>query len=383
MRRLDPSGKDLAGRRVQGTEPGNSRKLLTNTMDAVQQEVLDGLDIAALFDQFADHDYRGMLVINPRRQVLAMNPVSRELLGFFESLPQSVAEVVHDPDFEFAVGDALHDRHPAWHEMYVPNPDRLLRFHIVPVTSEAGEPQVLVVSVEDATRLRHLETVRKDFVANVSHELRTPIASINLLVETLQRGAINDPDAAMHFLHRIQVETHAMAQLVEELLELSRLETGGLSLSIGEISIGDLLMEVQARLLPTAEEKGVAMYLDVQEALPPVAADAKRIEQVVMNLVHNAIKFTPSEGSITLRARRQGRGVQIDVADTGVGMDAAEAERIFERFYKVDKGRSRVSGAGLGLAIARHLLELHGSQLQVVSEVGRGSRFSFSLPLAD
>jgi two-component system phosphate regulon sensor histidine kinase PhoR len=383
MRRLDPSGKDLAGRRVQGTEPGNSRKLLTNTMDAVQQEVLDGLDIAALFDQFADHDYRGMLVINPRRQVLAMNPVSRELLGFFESLPRSVAEVVHDPHFEFAVGDALHDRHPAWHEMYVPNPDRLLRFHIVPVTSEAGEPQVLVVSVEDATRLRHLETVRKDFVANVSHELRTPIASINLLVETLQRGAINDPDAAMHFLHRIQVETHAMAQLVEELLELSRLETGGLSLSIGEISIGDLLMEVQARLLPTAEEKGVAMYLDVQEALPPVAADAKRIEQVVMNLVHNAIKFTPSEGSITLRARRQGRGVQIDVADTGVGMDAAEAERIFERFYKVDKGRSRVSGAGLGLAIARHLLELHGSQLQVVSEVGRGSRFSFSLPLAD
>jgi two-component system phosphate regulon sensor histidine kinase PhoR len=187
----------------------------------------------------------------------------------------------------------------------------------------------------------------------------------------------------MHFLHRIQVETHAMAQLVEELLELSRLETGGLSLSIGEISIGDLLLEVQARLLPTAEEKGVAMYLDVQEALPPVAADAKRIEQVVMNLVHNAIKFTPSEGSITLRARRQGRGVQIDVADTGVGMDAAEAERIFERFYKVDKGRSRVSGAGLGLAIARHLLELHGSQLQVVSEVGRGSRFSFSLPLAD
>lgn len=383
MRRLDPSGRDLAEHRVQGTEPGNSRKLLTNTMDAVQQEVLDGLDIAALFDQFADHDYRGMLVINPRRQVLAMNPVSRELLGFFESLPRSVAEVVHDPHFEFAVGDALHDRHPAWHEMYVPNPDRLLRFHIVPVTSEAGEPQVLVVSVEDATRLRHLETVRKDFVANVSHELRTPIASINLLVETLQRGAINDPDAAMHFLHRIQVETHAMAQLVEELLELSRLETGGLSLSIGEISIGDLLMEVQARLLPTAEEKGVAMYLDVQEALPPVAADAKRIEQVVMNLVHNAIKFTPTEGSITLRARRQGRGVQIDVVDTGVGMDAAEAERIFERFYKVDKGRSRVSGAGLGLAIARHLLELHGSQLQVVSEVGRGSRFSFSLPLAD
>lgn len=373
MRRIQPIGK----------ASGKNSRQPTNAIDAVQREDLDGLAVSALFDQVADHDYRGQLVINPRRQVLAMNPVSRDLLGFDGSLPCRVAAVVHDPDFEFAVGDALHDRHPAWHEMYVPNPDRLLRFHIVPVLSEAGEPKVLVVSVEDATRLRHLETVRKDFVANVSHELRTPIASINLLVETLQRGAMNDPDAAMHFLHRIQVETHAMAQLVEELLELSRLESGGLSLTVEEISIADLLSEVRTRLLPAAEEKGVAMQLDVQDALPPVSADAKRIEQVVMNLLHNAIKFTPSGGSITLRARRQGRGVQVDVADTGVGMDAAQAERIFERFYKVDKGRSRAGGAGLGLAIARHLLELHGSQLQVVSELGRGSRFSFSLPLAE
>jgi two-component system, OmpR family, phosphate regulon sensor histidine kinase PhoR len=383
VRRIDPAEKNPANTRARTTESASGRRQQTNALDAVLREDLNGFDISALFDQFADHDYRGMLVINPRRQVLAMNPVSRELLSFDEALPRSVASVVHDPHFEFAVGDALHDRHPAWHETYVPNPDRLLRFHIVPVTSDAGEPQVLVVSVEDATRLRHLETVRKDFVANVSHELRTPIASINLLVETLQRGAMNDPDAAMHFLHRIQVETHAMAQLVEELLELSRLETGGLSLNTEDFSIEDLLAEVRTRLLPAGEEKGVAIHLDVQNALPSVRADAKRIEQIVMNLLHNAIKFTPSGGSITLRASRQGRGAQLDVVDTGVGMDAAEAERIFERFYKVDKGRSRVSGAGLGLAIARHLLELHGSQLQVVSEVGRGSRFSFALPLAD
>lgn len=349
----------------------------------MQNEDLGGLDVSTLFDQFADHDNRGMLLITPRRRVLAMNPVSRELLSCDATLPRSVSEVVHDPDFEFAVGDAVHDRHPAWHETYVPNPDRLLRFHIVPIISEVGEPQVLVVSVEDATRLRHLETVRKDFVANVSHELRTPIASINLLVETLQRGAVHDPEAAMHFLHRIQVETQAMAQLVEELLELSRLETGSLSLNIAGFSMADLLLDVRDRLLPAAGEKGVAMHLDIQDALPPVAADAKRIEQVIINLLHNAIKFTPAEGSVTLRARRQGRGVQVDVVDTGVGMDSAEAERIFERFYKVDKGRSRADGAGLGLAIARHLLGLHGSQLQVVSEVGRGSRFSLTLPLAD
>jgi two-component system phosphate regulon sensor histidine kinase PhoR len=383
MRKIDSAGKDLSLTR--STSKGRKERVrqATDAIQAVQNEDLDGLDVSALFDQFADHDYRGMLLITPRRRVLAMNPASRELLSFEGPLPRSVAEVVPDPHFEFAVGDAVHDRHPAWHEMYIPNPDRLLRFHIVPVISEAGEPQVLVVSVEDATRLRHLETVRKDFVANVSHELRTPIASINLLVETLQRGAMNDPDAAMHFLHRIQVETQAMAQLVEELLELSRLETGSLGLTIEGFRMADLLSEVRTRLIPAAEEKGVAMQLDVQDGLPPVAADGKRIEQVVMNLLHNAIKFTPADGSVTLRARRQGRGVQVDVVDTGVGMESAESERIFERFYKVDKGRSRVGGAGLGLAIARHLLELHGSQLQVVSEVGRGSRFSFALPLAD
>jgi two-component system, OmpR family, phosphate regulon sensor histidine kinase PhoR len=383
MSKVDPDSKPLAPPRA--TAQGRKARAwrATEAIEAVQNEDLDELDVSALFDQFADHDYRGMMLITPRRRVLAMNPVSRELLSFDDALPRPVSAVVHDPDFEFAVGDAVHDRHPAWHEMYIPNPDRLLRFHIVPVISEVGEPQVLVVSVEDATRLRHLETVRKDFVANVSHELRTPIASINLLVETLQRGAVNDPDAAMHFLHRIQVETQAMAQLVEELLELSRLETGSLSLQIEGLAITDLLSEVRNRLLPAAEEKGVAMQLDVQDALPPVAADAKRIEQVIMNLLHNAIKFTPAAGSVTLRARRQGRGVQVDVMDTGVGMDSAEADRIFERFYKVDKGRSREGGAGLGLAIARHLLELHGSQLQVVSEVGRGSRFSFALPLAE
>ncbi len=341
------------------------------------------LDVSTMFDQFADHDDRGLLLISRRRYVLAINPAARELLRFVDAVPCPISDVVHDLDFEFAVGDAIHDVEPQRHEMYVPDPDRLLTFHIIPVESATGECQIVMVSIEDATRLRHLETVRRDFVANVSHELRTPIASINLLVETLQRGALHDPEAGTHFLHRIQVETQAMARLVEELLELSRLETGTISLNMEDFSVVDLLTEVRQRLTPAGDDKGIAVELDVQEGLSPARADVKRIEQVVMNLLHNAIKFTEPGGRVTLRARRQGRGVQIDVVDTGVGMNPAEAQRIFERFYKVDKGRSRVGGAGLGLAIARHLLELHGSGLQVVSEVGRGSRFTFALPLAD
>jgi two-component system phosphate regulon sensor histidine kinase PhoR len=377
MTQADSKRRNSSPRR-DGARPGTADGLA-----AVHDKDREGLDLPRLFDQFVDSDYRGMLLVSRRRQVLSLNPAARELLDYHATLPAPVPAVVHEPDFEFAVGDVIHDRRPQWHEAYVPNPDRLLQFHIVPIMSRTGEPQVLVATVEDTTRLRHLETVRRDFVANVSHELRTPIASIDLLVQTLQNGAVNDPDAAAHFLHRIEVETHAMAQLVEELLELSRLETGTLSLNMGRVSIVGILEEVKNRLAPAAGEKSIIVQVDAQMDLPPVRADANRIEQVVMNLVHNAIKFTPEGGSITLRARRQGRGVQVDVADTGVGMDAAEAARIFERFYKVDRGRSRTDGAGLGLAISRHLLDLHGGHLQVVSEVGRGSRFSFALPLAE
>jgi two-component system phosphate regulon sensor histidine kinase PhoR len=349
----------------------------------IAPEISEAIDFRAVFAHLAEHDSRGLLLVGPGRRVLAMNAVARALLGYTGPIACPISDVVRDVHFGFAVGEAFHDRRPVELESYAPNPDRLLRFHVVPILETSGEPVLTVTTIEDVTHVRHLETVRRDFVANVSHELRTPLASINLLVETLQRGAMTDPEAANHFLHRIEVETQAMARLVEELLELSRLETGVLALNLETFDIHGSVTEVSNRLAPTADEKGVCVELDVQDGLPPVRADPRRVEQVLMNLVHNAIKFTPTDGTVTLRAYRQGRRVQMEIVDTGVGMDPAEAARVFERFYKVDKGRNRLHGSGLGLAIARHLLELHGTQLQVVSEVGRGSRFYFALPVAD
>ncbi len=346
-------------------------------------ESVGPIDFRALFEQYAAADSRGLLLVGPRRRLLAINSAARTMLPYAGDIGVLVSDVVRGFDFGFLVGEVLHDRQPVTLEYFLPDPDRLLRFTLTPILARSGEPRCLLTTIEDVTRLRHLETVRRDFVANVSHELRTPIASINLLVETLQRGAMNDSADATHFLHRIEVETLAMARLVEELLELSRLENGVLSLNLASVSIPELLEDVANRLAPAAIDKQIEVRLNVQSGLPEVRADPKRIEQVALNLVHNAIKFTPVQGRVTLRAVRQGRRVQIDIADTGVGMDPADAQRIFERFYKVDKGRSRSEGAGLGLAIARHLLELHGSQLQVVSEMGRGSRFFFSLPVAD
>ncbi len=371
---------DVHDRRSRLT-PRHGAHLAAGLRRLVRDSALEGIDAEAVMEQYVDANDRGMLVVGPRRDVFAINEAARTMLGFTGITPEPIGKVVHDVNLGFAVGEALHDRRPVVHEIYIPDPDRLLRFRIVPILDDTGVPVMALVSIDDVTRIRHLETVRRDFVANVSHELRTPIASINLLVETLQRGALDNPADAQHFLHRIQVETQSMARLVEELLELSRLESGALSLRIEPTDVYQLLDGVVGRLAATAEGKSVSVTLDVQTGLPAVAVDPDRIEQVLLNLVHNAIKFTPSGGQVTLRARRQGPGIYVEVIDTGVGMDSSEAARVFERFYKVDRGRTRVGGSGLGLAIARHLLQLHGSQLQLVSEIGRGSRFSFALPL--
>jgi two-component system phosphate regulon sensor histidine kinase PhoR len=336
----------------------------------------------ALFEQFMAADQRGMLLVGPRRRVLEMNDAARALLGYRGALPRAGSEVSSDINLGFALGDAFHDRRPVEYESYLPGPDRLLRYRITPILASTGEAEMAVATIEDVTQLRHLETVRRDFVANVSHELRTPLASMRLLVETLENGAIEDQPAALHFPHRIDVEIEAMARLVEELLELSRLESGVLRLTMEPVDVTEAFEGVSNRLAPMASEKGIELALDIQPDLPPVHADGTRLEQVLMNLAHNAITYTPEGGRVTLRAHRQGRGVKIDVVDTGVGMRPEEAARVFERFYKVDPGRPRTAGAGLGLAIARHLVEVHGGRLTAVSDVGRGSTFTFVLPIS-
>jgi len=344
---------------------------------------LIGPDVAAeILEQFAAQTDRGLMVIGPRRRVITINDAARRMLDYKGTLPDNASHVVPDLDFDFAVGGVFHDRREQWHEAYLPAPDRLLRFHLMPVLQRDGIPAYVLVDVDDITRLRHLETVRRDFVANISHELRTPIASISLLAETLRDGALNDPEAAQRFLIRIQIEAQSMARLVGELLDLSRLESGALSLDFEATDVGAALEEVMLRLQTQADNQKIILATDIQSDLPPARADPKRLEQVLMNLTHNAIKFTPPGGNVTLRAQRQGPGIRIEVSDTGVGMNAADIDRIFERFYKIDTVRPRDAGAGLGLAIARHLVELHGGHLQAVSEPGRGSRFYFALPPA-
>jgi len=263
-------------------------------------------------------------------------------------------------------------------EMY--RQDVFLRAIVTPLEEDEGAGDTLTI-LQDLTRVRRLETVRRDFVSNVSHELRTPLASLKALVETLRDGALEDPKAAARFLNSMETEVDALTQMVQELLDLSRVESGQVPLNLVPADVHELLLQPAERLRPQAERAGLALVVELPQDLPRVLADVERMQQVVINLLHNAIKFTPPGGRVTLSAEVAGDEVVVSVRDTGVGISAEDLPRIFERFYKADRARSG-GGTGLGLAIAKHIVQAHGGRIWAESVEGRGSTFRFTLRIA-
>ncbi|MDE3193544.1 MAG: PAS domain-containing sensor histidine kinase, partial [Chloroflexota bacterium] len=240
----------------------------------------------------------------------------------------------------------------------------------------------VLVTAQDLTAMRRLETVRSDFVANVSHELRTPIASIKAMVETLESGGLRDATAAPDFLARIHREVDDLAQIVTELLSLARIESGAEPLDLAPTDAAELVRSAADRMRALAERGGIALSVAPLPALPRVSVDRDKIATVFANLIHNAVTFTAAGGSVVLAASRDDGHVAFTVRDTGSGIARSDLERIFERFYKADPSRSR-EGTGLGLAIAKHIVLAHGGQIRAESEgPGRGSTFRFTMPIA-
>ncbi len=258
-----------------------------------------------------------------------------------------------------------------------------------------------VVLLRDMTQLAQLERARREMVANVSHELRTPLASIKLLVETLQGDP--PPDVAQRMLGNIGFEIESMTHLVDELRELSQIESGRMVMTLRADDVGAIVERTAERLRAQAERRQLKLGTELRQPLPQALLDAERISQVLLNLINNALKFTPAGGSVTIAARavqldneaqatRLARELQqsgleqavlVSVIDTGIGIPSQELTRVFERFYKVDRARTRNSGGtGLGLAIAKHLVERHGGRIWVESQEGKGSNFSMLLPIA-
>jgi two-component system phosphate regulon sensor histidine kinase PhoR len=241
--------------------------------------------------------------------------------------------------------------------------------------------------LEDVSELRRLQQIRAEFIDNLSHELRTPLTTVSLLAETLQRDADAAGEAVPARMRdrigKIEVETGHLVQMVNELLDLTRIETGGVLLLLDDVDMGRVATGSVERLRLFAERQGVRLTLEVPAVVPPVRGAEERLGQVLVNLLHNAVKFSPNGGTVTVRIAVGGDEVVTAVEDHGIGIPRASLARVFERFYKVDRARVRSGGGtGLGLSIARHVVEQHGGRIWVESREGRGSTFSFALPMA-
>ncbi len=242
--------------------------------------------------------------------------------------------------------------------------------------------------LEDVSELRRLQRIRAEFIDNLSHELRTPLTTVSLLAETLSREAAaagdSVPSRMRDRIAKIEVETGHLVQMVNELLDLTRIESGGTLQLVDGVDLGSLAADSAERLRLFAERQGVDLHVEAAPGVAPVRGDPARLGQVVVNLVHNAVKFSPDGGAVTVRAAVDGADVVVSVEDHGVGIARAAQDRVFERFYKVDRARLRAEaggGTGLGLAIARHVIDQHGGRIWVRSQEGTGSTFSFSIPL--
>ena len=242
-------------------------------------------------------------------------------------------------------------------------------------------PGEVLLLFQDLTLLRKLETVRKDFISNISHELRTPLASLKALTETLQNGAINDPKVSTHFLTQMDEEIDNLTQIVTEILELSKIESGKVPLSKKLCTVNDLVTRPVERMRMQAERAGIMLDAVFAEGLPKIDVDIVRIQQVFVNLIHNAIKFTSPGGTIKVSAFLKDQSIHFSIADNGIGIPPADLKRIFERFYKTDPSRSS-SGTGLGLSISKHIVEAHDGTLWVESTMGFGSTFTFCIPIS-
>jgi two-component system phosphate regulon sensor histidine kinase PhoR len=324
----------------------------------------------------------GVAVVNGAERLVFANPGFAGILGI-DVPPKSgsaLVEIVRQPELVEAVREVLRGETRVEAEVVTGT----LRQHFFAATVAsvtAGKTSGAVIVLHDITDLRKLERVRRDFVANVSHEFKTPLTAIQGFAETLLAGALDDAQNRGRFLEIIVEHSRRLARLTDDLLKLSKMDADRLELEISDTSVTQFV----ATCIETAQRRGAEKQLElsvqIPDGLPNIAADRRRLAEVLQNLLDNAIQYTLPGGQIILSAVHAAREVIFTVSDTGIGIPKADQPRIFERFYRVDVARSReVGGTGLGLAIAKHLVEVHGGRLWVDSEIGQGSQFHFSIP---
>jgi two-component system phosphate regulon sensor histidine kinase PhoR len=327
----------------------------------------------------------GVAVVNASERLVFANPGFAEILGL-DVPPQSgraLVEVVRQTELIEAVRRVLKGE-PRVEAEIVTGTLRQRFFAATVASVHAADASGAIIVLHDITELRKLERVRRDFVANVSHELRTPLTAIQGFSETLLAGALDDPQNRVRFLEIILEHSKRLARLTDDLLMLSKMDADRLNLEISRLSVSQFVESCVETTQRPAAEKDLRVSVNLAQCLPDIAADRRRLAEILQNLLDNAIQYTPPGGQIMVSASADSDEVTFTVSDTGIGIPQADQPRIFERFYRVDVARSReVGGTGLGLAIAKHLVEVHGGRIWVDSEVGQGSQFHFTVPIFD
>lgn len=357
------------------------RQLLAEDGQRLTQVVSERDRLAAVLDQLAD----GVLIADLTGEIQYSNPAAEQVLQVSDPRGKTVTEVLRDYRLVEVWRRSVESGGMHSESVEIPTRHQFLQLVVVPDTHGGGS----LLLAQDLTRLRRLETVRQDFVSNVSHELRTPLASLRALAETLLDGALGDPEAAPQFLQRIITEVDSLSQLTQELLDLTAIESGKDALRFFPADPRALVYSAAERMRLQIERAGLTLQVDCVDKLPLVRADSSRLEQVFLNLIHNAVKFTPPGGCITLSAgifsaapvpnARQASCVLFSVRDTGQGIAADDLPRIFERFYRADRARTS-GGTGMGLSIARHIVEAHGGQIWAESTEGESTTLKFTIP---
>lgn len=328
----------------------------------------------------------GVILVDAQKRITLLNAAAEAMFGVAaaEALGRDYLTVTHHFDLDQKLERVRRTRQPETLEFKRARPEeQVLECRIAPaVVGEAGETGVLLV-LRDITRFRRLEQMRTEFVSNVTHELRTPLTSIQGFAETLLEGALEEPEDARRFVTIIKRESEHLSRLIEDILDLSRIESGKMKMRKENLDLHALAEETLGRMQSKAQSLGVDLVIEVAQGLPQVQGDPTRLSQVLINLVDNALKYTPSGGRVTVSAVDSGPHLSVSVADTGCGIPKADLSRIFERFYRVDKARTRsTGGTGLGLSIVKHIVDAHGGSISVESDTGLGATFTFTLPKA-
>ncbi|MBN2240710.1 MAG: HAMP domain-containing protein [Dehalococcoidales bacterium] len=331
--------------------------------------------LSRIMDNIAD----GVIMTSNDGIIITINKAAEHIFNIKEgkAAGSSLVEVIHDHETGELLKSCLATGMEQENQFESAHYRRFLRVMGVPVKLTRTEGILLLI--QDLTELRSMQTMRRELIGNISHDFRTPLAGIKAMAETLQDGALDDREAALDFLIRIEGEVDRLTQMVAELTELSRIETGRADVQRTAVDINALIGEAVTQLQPQAERKNITIILLTDEDLPEIQLDRERMKQVIINLLHNAVKFTGQNGEIIIRTGFDNTSVTFQITDNGIGIAAKDLPHIFERFYMADRSRTG-GGTGIGLAIARHVVENHGGAITVTSSEGTGSTFSIRLP---